>query len=110
MILFSLSLDYFIQLKELEELLSQYKHLYPINSKHFTKSTLTSKCTLKKFRKQNKLDKNDLIFLEYKFKPTDVQIRDVILQYKVSSCIQILSRHSCMHHYTTISYYYLVIV
>ena len=75
----------YIQLEELEdhpELL--YKDLYPINSKHFIESTLTSK--LSEFHKQKELKKEDLIFVEYKFidKPERVKICDVILKYTVS--------------------------
>ena len=76
----------YIQLKDLEEEHPQHENLYPINSKHFTESSLTSKCTLNKFREEKELKKNDLIFLEYKYKPKRVKVRDVILRYKVS-CI-----------------------
>ena len=59
-----------------------YKDLYLINSKHFVEFTLTSK--LSEFRKQKELKKDDLIFVEYKFKPKRAKICDVILKNKVS--------------------------
>ena len=73
-------------MKELEEDCPQYDNLYPINSKHFAESALTSERKLSKFRKKNQLKENDLIFLEYNFEPNAkrAKYRDVILKYKVS--------------------------